>query len=50
MNPRESLCVPYREGLDCEKQHEFNLTTGFGVHYAGYAGMFQTNRTGKVLL
>ena len=48
MNPREALCGPYREGLSCANQHEFNLTTGLGFYYAEYAGMFQTHRTGKV--
>ena len=50
MNPRETLCVPYREGLNCKNQHEFNLRTGLGFHYAEYAGVFKTHRTGKVFI
>ena len=47
MNPRESLCVPYKEKLSCAQTHKFNTETGLGHYYARYAGFFKTDNTGE---
>ena len=49
MNPNERLCFPYKEELDCTHRHPFNIQTGNGHYFDGYAGFFKTNNTGEVL-
>ena len=41
MNPKEKMCDPYREALNCARTHDLNVTTGNGNYFSGFAGFFR---------
>ena len=49
MNPKESICNPYREKISCAR-YKFNPTTSQGHFFDGYAGFFKILKTGTVSL
>ena len=47
MNPRETMCQPHREALNCKTNYMFVLANGLGHFSAEYAGMFKTQKNKK---